>query len=240
VVIDGNLLENNWVDAQNGFAVLFTVRNQEGSAPWSVVEDVKFSNNIVRDAAAAINILGQDNNHPSGQVKRMEIENNLLYDIGGKQWGGNGCFLQLTETENVAVNHNSVMQRGNLIIGYGEPNKNFIFTNNLTAHNEYGVIGDGTGTGKVTLEKYFPNLTFKKNALVGGRATLYPQDNFFPAELPEINEKNFNNKSAITFKQVGTDGKDIGCDWGKLDAALGGLQSLSSLNLTGSYIKAGL
>ena len=51
VVIEGNLLEHNWLDAQNGFAVLFTVRNQDGGAPWSVVEDVTFANNVVRSAA---------------------------------------------------------------------------------------------------------------------------------------------------------------------------------------------
>ena len=35
-------MENNWVDGQAGMAVLFTVRNQDGGAPWSVVEDVTF------------------------------------------------------------------------------------------------------------------------------------------------------------------------------------------------------
>jgi hypothetical protein len=37
VLIDGNVFENNWTMAQNGFAILFTVRNQDGAAPWSVV-----------------------------------------------------------------------------------------------------------------------------------------------------------------------------------------------------------
>ncbi|HYP26977.1 MAG TPA: hypothetical protein VE262_09680, partial [Blastocatellia bacterium] len=35
VLVDGNVFENNWVDGQNGTAILFTVRNQEGTAPWS-------------------------------------------------------------------------------------------------------------------------------------------------------------------------------------------------------------
>ncbi|MBI2122939.1 MAG: hypothetical protein HYT96_02125, partial [Armatimonadetes bacterium] len=46
--VDGNLFENNWQDAQGGTAILFTVRNQDGGAPWSVVQDVTFTNNIVR------------------------------------------------------------------------------------------------------------------------------------------------------------------------------------------------
>src|SRR5262245_47593976 len=38
-LVDGNIFENNWTMAQNGYAVLFTVRNQDGNAPWSVVQD---------------------------------------------------------------------------------------------------------------------------------------------------------------------------------------------------------
>ena len=45
VLVDGNVFERNWTDAQNGFAILFTVRNQDGTAPWSVVEDVVFIRN---------------------------------------------------------------------------------------------------------------------------------------------------------------------------------------------------
>src|SRR4051794_20004343 len=44
VVFDGNLLENNWADDQNGFAALFTPRNSGGN-PWSAVENVQFTNN---------------------------------------------------------------------------------------------------------------------------------------------------------------------------------------------------
>ena len=35
VQIEGNLLENNWLDAQVGFAILFTVRAAGPRATWS-------------------------------------------------------------------------------------------------------------------------------------------------------------------------------------------------------------
>src|SRR5262245_4446698 len=100
VIIDGNLFENNWVDGQSGFGVLFTVRNQDGTAPWSVVEDITFTNNILRHSAAGINFLGRDDNHPSEQVKRVLVRNNLFEDIGGKRWGNNGRWVQIVETVN--------------------------------------------------------------------------------------------------------------------------------------------
>jgi hypothetical protein len=38
VLVSGNLFEQNWVSSQSGFAILFTVRNQDGRSPWSAVE----------------------------------------------------------------------------------------------------------------------------------------------------------------------------------------------------------
>ena len=84
VLIDGNLLENNWADAQNGYGILFTVRNQQGTAPWSVVRDVTFTNNIVRHSGAGLSILGRDYNHPSQQTQRILIQNNLVEDVGAR------------------------------------------------------------------------------------------------------------------------------------------------------------
>ncbi len=231
MLIDGNIFENNWVDAQNGFAILFTVRNQEGAAPWSVVEDVTFTNNILRHTAAAINILGRDNNQ-SEQVQRIKIRNNLVYDIGGKQWGGNGAFLQISETRDVVADHNTVMHTGNMIIGHGAANEGFVFTNNLIPHNEYGVIGDGTGPGNPTLSKYFPNSAFTKNAIAGGRASLYPADNFFPAAFDDIGEAKFTLSPSSSLRKAATDGRDIGCDLKALETSIGSIQVLNSFLMT--------
>ncbi len=227
VLVDGNIFENNWVDAQNGFSILFTVRNQEGTAPWSVVEDVTFTNNILRHVAAAFNILGRDDNNESQQAQRIKISNNLIYDVGGKQWSGNGTFLQISETRNVVIDHNTVLHRGNIITGHGAANDGFVFTDNLLSHNEYGVIGDGVGPGNATLTKYFPNLTFKKNALAGGKPSLYPADNFFPATLEDVGKdgRNFNLPLSSSLKKAGTDGRDVGCDLSALEKSAGAIES---------------
>ena len=57
VLIDGNLFENCWPDAQVGFAILLKSNNQDSTAPWSVTEDLTFSNNIVRNVEHGLNIL---------------------------------------------------------------------------------------------------------------------------------------------------------------------------------------
>jgi hypothetical protein len=183
VLVEGNVFDHNWTDAQSGFAILFTVRNQDGGAPWSVVEDVVFSHNVVRGVGAALNLLGRDYLHPSRQLKRVRIEQNLFEDVNGTRWGGNGCFLQMTDAPCVVVDRNSAFQTGNVIASYGSPSTDFVFTNNLAPNNEYGVIGDSVGPGKAALERYFPGVQFTGNVLAGGRRELYPAGNYFPPTL---------------------------------------------------------
>lgn len=186
VLIDGNLLENNWPHAQNGFAILFTVRNQDGHAPWSVVEDVTFTNNVVRHVAAGINILGRDDNHPSEQTRRISIRNNVFLGVGGAL--GNGRLFQLLEgTHGVAIVHNTALQTGSLLFGGDHPpHTGFVFEGNVVPHNEYGITASGTAPGHQTLEKFFPNAVFRGNVIVGAKPANYPQNNLFPASLEEI------------------------------------------------------
>lgn len=224
VIIDGNLFENNWVDAQSGFAILFTVRNQDGTAPWSVIEDVSFTNNVVRHTAAGVNILGRDDIHRSDKAKRLSIKNNLFYDVGGEQWGGNGRFLQITETESVTVDHNTVIHTGNIITAYGAPNLNFSFTNNLAPNNAFGVIGDGSASGTTTIDKYLPSSVFKKNIIINGRADVYPKKNYFPSSIDEVGfvdpaAENFRLAPSSLFRKAGTKNKDIGADIDAIDKA---------------------
>jgi hypothetical protein len=77
VNIEGNLIESEILTT----AIVLTVRNQNGKAPWSTLEDVTVRNNLVRHASSGINILGSDNEHRSQEAKRIRVVNNLLLDI---------------------------------------------------------------------------------------------------------------------------------------------------------------
>ncbi|HSB80588.1 MAG TPA: hypothetical protein VLM91_17540, partial [Candidatus Methylomirabilis sp.] len=154
VLIDGNLFEHNWAQSQSGFAILFTVRNQDGSAPWSVVEDVTFTHNVVRHVASAINILGRDDNHPSQRTSRILISNNLFNDVGGSRWGGGGTLFQILDgCANLVIEHNTALQAGNIITADGAADTGFVFKGNVVAHNAYGIIGSGTAVGNSTLTR---------------------------------------------------------------------------------------
>jgi hypothetical protein len=186
VLVDGNLLEYNWPHAQNGFAILFTVRNQDGGAPWSVVEDVTFTNNLVRHVAAGINVLGRDDNYPSWQTRRIAIRNNVFLDVGGP-WGNGRLFQLLEGTSGVTIEHNTALQTGGILFGGDrEVHTNFVFRDNVVPHNDDGMTGTGTGPGNPTLERYFPGATVQGNVIVGGSPGAYPAGNTYPASLADI------------------------------------------------------
>ncbi len=185
VTIDHNLLENNWVDAQPGYAILFAPKNYNNIAPWTAVRDITFTNNILRHTAGGFNILGYDDTVSGGSAltQRITIRNNLFYDIDPTKWGGNlAKFFQIGEgAADVVFDHNTVAHNSSILLGpYGKPMVRFVFTNNIALHGKYGVFGSGSSTGMPTITKYFPNSIFKYNVLAGGNASLYPPTNSFP------------------------------------------------------------
>lgn len=217
VVIDSNLLAFNWVDSQNGFAVLFTVRNQDGKAPWSAVTDVTFTNNIVMHASGGINVLGTDDINHSAFAERIVIRNNLFQDIGG-QWTNGRLFQVINGARDVTIDHNTSFQTETVLFGGDTtPNTNFVFTNNVAPHNQYGIIGSSTAVGNGSIEHYFPGGVFKGNVMPGGQADVYPGGNFFPASMGQVGflgvrGSTYQLAPSSPFKGRGTDGKDPGVD----------------------------
>jgi hypothetical protein len=227
VVIDGNVLEYSWAAAQYGFAVLFSVRNQSGGAPWSVVQDVTFTNNTIRNAAAAITILGRDYTHPSQQVRNLTIRNNLFENLDN-EYGNTGRFLAISEgPADVVVDHNTIDNEGTIVEIMGEQVLGFEFTNNMVRHNTYGIKGQSTAAGHATLTRYFPDAVVRGNVLAGGAATAYPTGNYFPASADFLSQfvspstSQWQLASTSTFNNRATDGTDIGANFTTLLAAQG-------------------
>ncbi len=232
VIIDANVLEHNWADAQSGFAVLFTVRNQDGAAPWSTIEDVMFSNNVVRGVSSAINILGRDNNYPSGLARRIQVVNNLFVGVGEPPFGtgqGDGRFLQLLEeSSDVIIEHNTVLHSGNILTMDGRQHTGFVFRNNIVRHNEFGIVASGRGSAREAIGALMPGAAFSGNAFVGASSSQYPSDNFFPGSLNDLGFRDaklgdYVLTPASAFRNKGTDGRDIGADLNTIASATNGV-----------------
>lgn len=216
VIIDGNVFENNWTDAQAGRAILFTVRNEQSTAPWSTIENVQFTNNIVKNSPAALNMLGSDAPKPSKRGTGLRIANNLFIDISA-------AFLTMSGYYDVTVEHNTHFQSGNIMILYGEPSLRFTYRNNVTVRdsNGYGVKGDGTGEGTVALEMFTPGYKFEKNVIANANASIYPRQNSFPNSVSSVGfvdyeRGNYRLRPDSRFQGTASGGGNPGADFDKL------------------------
>jgi hypothetical protein len=227
ILIEGNVFENNWGDAQDGFAMVIKSVNQEGSAPWSVTQDVTIVNNLIRHSGSGINLLGRDMSQLGIQMQRVLVRNNFWDDINGARWKAEGKFLQISDAPDVVVDHNTALQTGSLITTHGAPSRNFVYTNNIAYHNQYGVKGDDAGSGNGTITRYFPGAMFLRNILIGGNSSDYPTGNWFPKTFAEVGtlERDGDIRLSLLkpYLAKGTDEKDIGCDLASLAKAIAGV-----------------
>ena len=221
VLIESNVFEQNWAESQNGFAILFTPRNQSGQSPWSVVQDVTFADNTLRRSGGGFNISGPDNEAGVSQPsRRILIKNNLIEEIDGNVWGGDGRLFQIVSgAEYVTIDHNTGFATGNIMSTDSTQGLNvgLVFTNNIVAHNAYGVIGSDTGIGLSTLSRWWKSYVFKKNVIVGGQASNYPPDNYFINSFREVGfvdmaKGDYRLSSSSSYRNAGADGKNIGCN----------------------------
>ena len=219
VSIHDNTFDYNWQAGQSGFAILFTVRNQDGGCPWCEVAQVTFQDNIVRHSAAGLSILGFDNVHPSQQTRSITIRNNLFADIDSRHWGGNGYFLMLLGgARDITVDHNTVIQDeayGILTVD-GPPVLGFVFTNNVARQNSYGMIGADHAPGLDTISAFFPGAHIEGNALADADPGRYPSGNRFPssaefrAQFVAYAAGDYRLTASSAWRGAGIDGRDLG------------------------------
>ncbi len=227
VIVDGNLMEHSWADGQMGYAVVLTPRNQEGTAPWSLVRDVEFTNNIVRHVASGISIMGQDDIRASGLMKNILIHNNLAYDVTRARWGGLGFGVIFNHGggEEIRITHNTLITDwcGIQFEVSTQKINGLTVLNNIMEH-----ICGGPYSGTEALNWAVERWDVRRNVMVG----TYPQQphpagNLFAPTAAGFDVLGFVNAAAgdyrlaerSPYKKLGTDGRPIGCDFEFLGAA---------------------
>jgi hypothetical protein len=216
VVIDGNVLECAGLTS----TFVLTVRNQSGTAPWSTLEDVNVTNNIVRHSGAGFNILGRDNEHPSQQAKRIRISNNLVVDVGPDY---SAYFIAGCCADTITVENNTVQQSGNIMTCYGPVTSNFTFRNNIVQFNSYGLYcpNDALNSGSRG------NIIVDNLGAVSanGQPANIPNGNFIVNSYGQVGFVDYSRgdwrlAAQSKVKRRGTDGRDPGVDFDGLAAAV--------------------
>ena len=232
VLVTGNTFENNPSQAQAGFAIVITPRNQGGNAPWSVTRDITVTNNTLINVGSGFNIAGRDQ-RPSQPTERILIRNNIV-GVTGLNGADGRAFQVVNGGSNYTIDHNTIINTAlppatccsDLMMASSarSPVTDFTFTNNLSTWTKYAFFGAGVSDGTAALNANFTNWVFTKNVIVGAAAAKYPPGNFFPANVDEVHFVNYKGADFTLaphspYKNAATDGTAIGADLSVLPAA---------------------
>jgi hypothetical protein len=233
VTLDGNVLENNWVGAdQHGIAIVLTPRGEDGAAPWATVDNVRITNNIIRHVGGGVGILGRDTGGLSEQSKNILIANNVFEDLRQDYALDILRVFQFNEVAGVAIDHNTFQFGAGswpFLRTFGEPTTGFSYTNNVVEYRE-GLWSE-CGQDAEALACILPGGVVAGNVLVGGPAGAFAATNHYPATLQDVGFVDYAGGAAdyhgyaltpsSAYAGGGSDGANPGIDPAAIEAARG-------------------
>jgi hypothetical protein len=239
VAIYGNLFEHNWTGAgdQPGYAVLLRTENTSGACAWCETSAVTFENNVVRHTPAGLSLIGLDYSAGSIDAVRMNavtIRNNLFDDLDANRWyvgstRPTGRFAIISGVDELTFDHNTIIGLAQTTLLYfmgGYDSQGFVYTNNMSEHELYGIKGDSTAIGTGTLTAYTASYLVTANIIAGGSASAYPAGNFFPSvsvwqsQLVDPASGDYRLVDSSPYRYAGTDGRALGADFDQLAEAM--------------------
>jgi hypothetical protein len=152
VLIEDNVIEYSWGGrGQDGYLLMLTVRNQGGKAPSSTIQDVTLRRNRYAHGAAAINILGRDNNQPSTPMARVTITEEAFSDLDPTTYSGSSRMILINGgPSDLAITTTTFGGAGLTSAVYfagGPPLERFTFRDNTYPKTRYGIFGSGARAG---------------------------------------------------------------------------------------------
>jgi len=187
VLIQGNVLENSWVQAQLGWAFVMWSVNQNGGCTWCGTQDVLIQDNLIRNVSAGFQ-LDDKYSTPSVPMNRVAVRNNLLIGVDNPNIVGGGYgFLIQGNIPSLSVEHNTVFVPTTSSLQWSNPGiqTNHIIRNNLVGGGTYplwaspsNVWSSFAGTGS----EFSGNVV----AMAAYFGTGYPSGNYYPATLDAI------------------------------------------------------
>jgi hypothetical protein len=219
ILVEGNIMEGNWLSGQTGWAV-----NLKTSAPigmsWGIAEDITLRGNIIRNSGAGISLLGAEG-HSNLVLNRVTVVDNLIANINTGIYTGAGNMVQaLGGPTNITFDHNTFVTSGYIANAFvfTAPVIGFSFLNNIIIRGQYGFKAGGSSEGNNTLSQYAPGGDFRANLLIGNQPQVsYPQSTWWASNLSsvgfsDIATANYRLSVGSAFSSRGTDGRDLGAD----------------------------
>jgi hypothetical protein len=152
--------------------------------------------------------------------------------------------------QDVTINHVTAFSPSTLLligdeVAISSQMKNFVFTNSIVNAGTYPVWSTGAGATAncavhnsplITFNACFSSYSFAANAVIatpsGYPGSKWPSGNFFPASAATVQFVNYKGgnggdyhlQSSSPYKNLGTDGKDLGADVDAINSAIAGVE----------------
>ena len=242
VLIEGNILQNNWQAAQNGYGVAFKTVNQNGSCTWCITADITYRLNLLENVGAGYTIAASpDNSFQDIHARRIMFTDNVANIIDqGAYRGDSRAFLLDSDLRDIIIAHNTTMTQSASLVFGGAPTVNFTARDNFFGSRNYAVLGTGFNGGAAWAQfapgGYLIQNVFIAEPTVNGAnfGTLtgsngYPLTNFFENGYASTTVAFANSSNSFTllgasiYRNQGTDGADIGANISALTTAIAGV-----------------
>jgi hypothetical protein len=228
LLVEGNVFENNWTDAQAGFAFIMKSENQNGDSPWTQSTDITFRYNRIRNTGNVWNLAANPSGAPAVPAARIAITDNVVEDVNTGVFTGDGHSLQLLGgLADIVYAHNTVVSASGggaaaVVLGSLPTIERLALHSNVFVHGTYGVKGNGTAEGRPSLALFAPGSLYARNLMVGGgKAADYPGGNFFARSMTDVGFVDLTGGnyrlSASSYRGRGFDGRDVGADIERVD-----------------------
>ena len=204
--VQGNYFENHWIEDQT-YAIVITVRNQEGAATWSVIKYFDFSHNIIHKIGNGMSIAAEDDLQSALPTNHVLVRHNIFRGVAfysGQNTlfllgGGQGGAAPVQGFDKVAIVRNSTDLNGDPTGGSGRAiewdtsinNTNFSFLGNVMQ----GYIASGAGGGGVNEAAFqlacsSSSYDVRKNGFYRSKSGAMPADNSSVSLIADVKYTN--------------------------------------------------
>lgn len=188
LLVEGNVFDGSWADAQVGWAFIWKSENQSGACTWCASRDITFRYNIVRNSGSGFNLSGKEGSNPNpvgALLERVLIEQNIVENINVGVYTGEAKFIQILQnTKDVTIRNNTMSSTGAVkqffyLDAYPSVT-NLYWDNNIVNHGQYGFFTTKYGVSEAGVGNAAGSVTFKNYAIIGASVPGYPNGTFVP------------------------------------------------------------
>lgn len=235
VLIEGNVLENSWADAQIGFAVVLYSVNQSGRCTWCVVQDVTFRYNVVRNTAAGFQLTDRGGRRNAIPMRRVAITHTLAEGVGAPSAGRGGrrMYQIVGGIHDLRLEHNTTVLAGRagsgLMFGSSSvvPLDGLVIRNNILGAGAYPIFSSFGANGAALREFGGEGSRFEGNVVVGVRTRDLPDENVGVPSVAQLGfismESDLRLRDDSPVRRSGAGGAMPGVDMAELLARVRGV-----------------